>query len=482
MAAKERRRDVVKERLVLGDLVRTNLSRHEDARLLKRLIARGPPGDDRRDVARRRLLAVGEVEVRERWRVAREEQILARVDHLGLVSCADGRSVSSQEQLAQRVDAFNALVRDERRRQRQRTLKSPYAFDGGAGATTSGRRPNSARSGRRAGPASRPGTAPMARPLRPASAAPAGGAASRPHTAAGDGDGTTESRLMRITRELLRGLEHHVQADGPAHAIGALRGNVQEAQDQLASLVRSAREKCAQDSGGSAAANSGNGDTSSATSASSEDLRVHLTKLGYFGSTQADLAVAEHQRRGRAARTIQKVARGFIAVRRAIAAARRRREEEEARKQARRDSCARRIQAPARTALRRWAGRRERIASIARTIAARKIQRAFRYGRLIAAFRKQSNKSVGLSAAVQGGRMRQGGPWGAATTIQAHFRGHRARRLLAMASPRARAHARRHLRGLWGRHVSAMKDSLPLHRSLMGVFCAFERELAKARR
>ncbi len=59
------------ERLVFSDLVRTSLSRHEDASLL-RVIVSGKDG--RLQSASVCEKAVKEVEVREGWRVAREKQ------------------------------------------------------------------------------------------------------------------------------------------------------------------------------------------------------------------------------------------------------------------------------------------------------------------------------------------------------------------------------------------------------------------------
>ena len=95
------------ERLVLSDLVRTSLSRQEDASLL-RVILSGKDGLQNQGTRRK---ALKEVEVRECWRVAREKEILARAKKFGLVSVENaaearrpGRLLhASRENLGQRL-------------------------------------------------------------------------------------------------------------------------------------------------------------------------------------------------------------------------------------------------------------------------------------------------------------------------------------------------------------------------------------------
>ena len=90
------------ERLVFSDLVRTSLSRQEDASLL-RVILQGNDGLKSED---RRAKALKEVEVRELWRVAREKEILTRAKEFGLVSV---ENLEDRRKLTDQVASFTRL-------------------------------------------------------------------------------------------------------------------------------------------------------------------------------------------------------------------------------------------------------------------------------------------------------------------------------------------------------------------------------------
>ncbi len=92
------------ERLVFSDLVRTSLSRQEDAALLRVIVS----GKDGLETVDKRQKALKEVEVREGWRVAREREILKRANDFGLVSV---ESKEERQKLAEQVASFTELAR-----------------------------------------------------------------------------------------------------------------------------------------------------------------------------------------------------------------------------------------------------------------------------------------------------------------------------------------------------------------------------------
>ena len=466
------------ERLVFSDLVRTSLSRQEDASLL-RVILQGNDGLKSED---RRAKALKEVEVRELWRVAREKEILTRAKEFGLVSV---ENLEDRRKLTDQVASFTRLS--------SRFQPSSGAFGFGDGGDR-GLWLGGSREDRKVGKAgrARPSSArpSVGRGTIKASRAPAnpygGGTAPvqrRPTSGHGDGAGgkpkprarpssapvarrrtQTETKLMDITRTLLKGLESHKSADGADHALSALQKNVGEAQAQLSRLVAAAGEKLRGRAASMAA-------PTSPAPTPSDSFRLHLTKLGYFGSTRADLAVAEHQRRRHAALAIQRAARRLLGRKREERARLAAAEEAKRRQQERKCECARTIQSWYRGVLSELELRREVLARIRKAKAARTIQRWYRYARFVRIHRSR------LVAEPPSRGLCRGKPpqttWEAAVVIQKWFRMNRARRRTEAIrrAPDAFLRRRGALREIWRRHKDHTRNTLRAQSYL--VFLSF---------
>lgn len=300
----------------------------------------------------------------------------------------------------------------------------------------------------------------------------------------------TESRILDISQTLLKGLESHKSADGTLQAITALQINVSEAQSQLSFLMAAVKKKLGIAVSGSesssAAMLDNNKKTSSSSSSPSDRFRMHLTKLGYFGSTKADLAIAEHQRHRHAALVIQRAARALLERKRME---RKRREEEEQRKRRElehKHDCARKIQ--------RWyrgkvEERVQRAATLARCrdgAAARTIQRHFRYYRLIKRFKGASRDLPRRRDDPRDTSLRRNsGPipsaWFAALIIQKWFRMHRVAKQLRQQNLEREGFLgrRRKLRSLWQAHKAFTKDTLQIQSYLVFLCFSSGREVEK---
>ena len=360
-------REGLTERLVFSDLVRTSLSRTEDASLLRVLLS-GKDGLASTSVREKALM---EVEVREEWRVAREREILARANDFGLVSV---ENPENRRKLAEEVASFTELARsnelrksrafgggggvwaktsrdtfdifggggDGQKRNRQLTNRSPYGGLGApSGEKSTLRRPKSAKPALYGSTKRRSGgsfnsklstsTRVFGNPnsnVRPASGLGRDGRNGKPvarergrvrpsSAPVTKQKSKTESKILDITHSLLKGLESHKSEDGTVHAITALQNNVSEAQSQLSRLLAAAKKKI---KGGTTTAPTTKASISetikeredASASSPSDRFRMHLTKLGYFGSTKADLAIAEHQRQRHSVLIIQRAVRSLL--------------------------------------------------------------------------------------------------------------------------------------------------------------------------
>ena len=475
------------ERLVFSDLVRTSLSRQEDASLL-RVILSGKDGLQNQGTRRK---ALKEVEVRECWRVAREKEILARAKKFGLVSV---ENAEERRKLADQVASFTRVAKISANdfghksqlmgsgTQRRAPRRSPYGGTANARARPSSARPLSSAS--RVSMTSKTGaltaqTAKVSGPNRgdlrgqdrprPQRVRPSSAPVARRKT-------QTESKLMDITQTLLKGLESHKSADGAVQALKALGKNVSEAQNQISILVAAAERKLK----GSVVAE---GAAVSSGASPSDRFRLHLTKLGYFGSTKADLAIAEHQRARHSALVIQRAARALLARR---AAERRALEEAEERKRKeveRKHECARIIQAWFRAQINKRLREESTLETCKRMLAARTIQKHYRYHRLIAIFRKRMAEADLQYHGFGGGNGGSSIPsaWAAAQIIQKWFRMYRV--VMTMAAARRRAEGsierRAAFKSLWREHKASYESTLGAQSYLVFLSFSSGREIAK---
>ncbi|QDZ23857.1 hypothetical protein A3770_11p63750 [Chloropicon primus] len=519
------------ERLVFSDLVRTSLSRQEDASLLRVILA----GKDGLRSQEKRTKAIREVEVRECWRVAREKEILARANEFGLVSVEnpeDRRNLADQIASFTRLSRFQATdfeynnkassQRDlwlgggqDARRTATRRSPSPY---GGVSGSQNGRvRPSSARpssSGRtsRSMTASAYGVAQgkttaerrkgllsngtNARSGQLTSSSSSSKASTgrhalprkeeqprrtrvRPSSAPVMRKKTqTETKLLDITKTLLKGLENHKSADGTTDALKALEKNVSEAQTQLSDLVAAAGKKLQAPPSTPVAPMT----SSSVTATSPSDrFRMHLTKLGYFGSTKADLVIAEHQRQRHAILVIQRAARKLL-QRKALE--KKKQEEVEERKRRAlefRHDCARVIQAWYRSKMEERAQRAGTLERCKKGLAARAIQKHYRYHRLIKVFRAEAPDHISGAGAPAGGRGAIPSAWRAANIIQKCFRMHRVQRRLRAARSEASEFLqwRRAMKASWSDHKRQTLETLGAQSYLVFLFFSSGRETEK---
>ncbi|KAG1670881.1 hypothetical protein FOA52_000383 [Chlamydomonas sp. UWO 241] len=378
---------------------------------------------------------------------------------------------------------------------------------GGMGASLS-----SGRGGPAAGsPDMRPVSAPPARPLTSPSTARTGGAlyggalyaaaASARGTpdkaqarrdalarlAAAAGNGSSRfAQLQRLHGTLLRNLEGHRVASGTEVATSALEANICDAHAVftrcMAEAVRQLEARTGADGD-----DRGGGGKGSRTTGWDRMLRV-----GELGLTEADVARLRVLRRCQAARVIQRAARAWLAERARAKAIQDAQQRTAVLHQALTRSAAVVIQkcwrgrvARMRAAVARAAAedhaRRQRFAVLKGTLAAMRIQRAWR------AHRKARRAKAALAASAAAGApiLNAGSATvrqvAAATTIQAAFRGWRARRSTHLWWRREVAghRARRAVAAGWAEHVARARATHGLQARLVQAVLA-ESEMVRS--